>query len=215
MVQGIHEGIHIAIQQGIHKHQPRVGVDPEGRVQPTRDRGESPTHRHHHDEQQAPPEDGHGITHQTNTLHQLVHQPPPIARREHAKRQTETQRQHHRRQRQFQGGWKARTELGQHRRPGGHGTAQVAPDHMAQVIQVLYRKRPIQPQGMEHLGMALRAQASLAGQHQHRVTGHQVHHGKGEQAHAQQGAQEHGSTAGQEAPHGVRSWSAGRACCSC
>ena len=135
MAQRVDEGARLVGQQRVDGHEAgwlvEVIVD---EIDPPRHRRPAELDGDEHDQQQAPPEDRHGIAEQRNRHQQLVEEPAALDRRDGAGGHANAHREQHRKERELDRGGKQRQELGQHFLLRGERDAEIAVQDLEDII---------------------------------------------------------------------------------
>ena len=136
------------------------------------DRRPAERHPEEHDQQQAPPEDRHGIAEQRNRHQRLIEEAAALDRRDGAGGNSDANREQHREERQLQSCRKQRQELGQHLLLRGERDAEIAVNELPGIVEELFPDRLIQPQFTAEEGEPLGRHAMFADAHLHGIARH-------------------------------------------
>ncbi len=193
----------LAGQQAVDQHEAGDGREEVHQRNAARDGRPAEIAGEEDDEQQAPPEDRHGIADKRGAHDGLVEPCPAFDGGEHAGGNAEqhgkddgTERELHR----------CREELHEIVEDGplrDDGAAKIAGDEIAEVIQILDVKRPVEAEFVHDLRMALRRHHALARHQHHGIAGQEANEGEGNDGDPDEGRDQDGKPSEKKAKHGA------------
>src|SRR5215218_6105404 len=181
------EGFGLIGEQRVDQQETGDRLDVVQHVDPAGDRGQVELHRKQQDEDQAPPEDRHGITGERDAHDSMVEDRVSLDRSDDAGRKTENKRKDDGAKSQLDGGREQRRELVQHGLLRDHRLAQIALKDAGQVDSILDDDRLIEAVFLAELLVAGRVDAALAGKRFDGIAWHQTDQEEGQQRDSDEG----------------------------
>ena len=170
-------------QQGVDQQKAGSRLNEVLDVESARDWRQVELYRKQQDQQQAPPEDGHGIAGKRDTHDTVVKDRVASDRRQNAGRDADHQCKQDRAHTEFDRGRKQRQELLHHRSPRNDGFTQVTLQHADDVDAVLHQDGPVQPVFLEQCRVAHGVDAAFTGECFNRVARYQPYEEEDQQRH--------------------------------
>ncbi|MDR6355012.1 hypothetical protein Q3H58_001683 [Pseudomonas psychrotolerans] len=170
-------------------------------VQATGDRGPAELYREQHDQQQAPPEDRHGVAGEGDAHHSVVDDGPAPERGDDTGQHAEHGGEQHGRHCQFEGGGEQGGEFVPDADTAAQGFAEVAVGEVADVVEILLVQGLVEAQAVHGFGVHLRIDAAFAHHDFHRIAGNQADQGEGQQGDAEERRDQQPEATGDEGEH--------------